>query len=501
MTRAALAIVTAFAAIFATAETNRTATENWTRNRIGEATNATLQAAKDYADAHGGDVQSVNGKTGTVVLAAADVHALPDTYTPPAETDPTVPDWAKADTPPEGMTANAAVLTNGALKTKSGTAITAANVGAASKADIDKATNAVPRIVMGDLEVRADLTAKVVPEHAGEWVPSQTIPSEHPIVDDKMYISVVYEEQLGEWITNRGRWDGESWVDDGLVLMLGDYTNPEATELTFPDGTPTRRVPSTRETKLATTNDLTTAISTNNPAFVSAVRDTPPGTGTPWGEYGTVGAALAGLVALVALMAKRTAFAAEYNESQAYAVGDIVWHDGKIYQCKTAIATGGEAWTDAHWNGPMKLSDFFQNSNSLLVGTIDGQTKASASEITGDTIALPDGGVVSASSSAPAITFGTARQTNGLRFCELYITNPDTTTDGAIVSISGKVYSDVSLTDLPKLEKGATYYFTFAEFKVTQETVEGETVNVSHWKVSKQKLDATNGEIPTPTAA
>ena len=131
---------------------------------------------------------------------------------------------------------------------------------------------------------------------------------------------------------------------------------------------------------------------------------------------------------------------------------------------------------------------------------IDNRTKASASAITGDALTLPDGGVVSASSSAPTITFGTARQ-DGLRFCELYLTNPDAAADGAIVSISGKVYSDISLTDLPKLEKGATYYFTFAEFKVTQETVEGETVSVSHWKVSKQKLDAMGGDIPTPTAA
>ena len=131
---------------------------------------------------------------------------------------------------------------------------------------------------------------------------------------------------------------------------------------------------------------------------------------------------------------------------------------------------------------------------------IDNRTKASASAITGDALTLPDGGVVSASSSAPTITFGTARQ-DGLRFCELYITNPDTAADGAIVSISGKIYSDISLAELPKLEKGATYYFTFAEFKVTQETVEGETVSVSHWKVSKQKLDATGGDIPTPTAA
>lgn len=80
MTRATLAIVAAFAAIFATAETNRTATENWTRNRIGEATNATLQAAKEYADAHGGDVQSVNGKTGAVQLDYDDVGAWNGQY-------------------------------------------------------------------------------------------------------------------------------------------------------------------------------------------------------------------------------------------------------------------------------------------------------------------------------------------------------------------------------------------------------------------------------------
>ena len=45
MTRAALAIVAVFASIFATAETNRTATENWTRNRIAAATNGLATAA------------------------------------------------------------------------------------------------------------------------------------------------------------------------------------------------------------------------------------------------------------------------------------------------------------------------------------------------------------------------------------------------------------------------------------------------------------------------
>ena len=55
------------------------------------------------------------------------------------ETDPTVPGWAKAENPPEGMTDNAAVLTNGVLQTKGGTAITAGNVGAATPGQVQTA--------------------------------------------------------------------------------------------------------------------------------------------------------------------------------------------------------------------------------------------------------------------------------------------------------------------------------------------------------------------------
>lgn len=38
----------------------------------------------------------------------------------------------------------------------------------------------------------------------------------------------------------------------------------------------------------------------------------------------------------------------EYSSSATYAVGDYVLHDGKLYICKTAIATA-EEWTAAHW--------------------------------------------------------------------------------------------------------------------------------------------------------
>lgn len=75
---------------------------------------------------------------GRVAEAASTFRAINEAKNR-AETDPTVPSWAKAENPPDGMTPNAAVLTNGTLKTKSGTAITAAHVGAGSATDTQTA--------------------------------------------------------------------------------------------------------------------------------------------------------------------------------------------------------------------------------------------------------------------------------------------------------------------------------------------------------------------------
>lgn len=41
--------------------------------------------------------------------------------------------------------------------------------------------------------------------------------------------------------------------------------------------------------------------------------------------------------------------APEYSASATYAVGDFCTHEGKIYSCNTAIASG-EAWNAAHWD-------------------------------------------------------------------------------------------------------------------------------------------------------
>lgn len=64
--------------------------------------------------------------------------------------------------------------------------------------------------------------------------------------------------------------------------------------------------------------------------------------------------------------------APEYSATSAYSVGSIVYHDGSIYQCKTAIADGGEAWNAEKWE-LRKLDNFFTNSNSLLTATIDAE--------------------------------------------------------------------------------------------------------------------------------
>ena len=70
--------------------------------------------------------------------------------------------------------------------------------------------------------------------------------------------------------------------------------------------------------------------------------------------------------------ANSSALAPVYDATSAYSVGAIVYHDGNIYQCKTAIAEGGEAWNAEHWE-LRKLDGFFTESNSLLTGTIDAE--------------------------------------------------------------------------------------------------------------------------------
>src|SRR5690606_15938433 len=56
------------------------------------------------AGAGGGAVASVNGQTGEVELTAADVNALPDSYTPPSELPISVPGDVTATGTPSATT-------------------------------------------------------------------------------------------------------------------------------------------------------------------------------------------------------------------------------------------------------------------------------------------------------------------------------------------------------------------------------------------------------------
>lgn len=68
--------------------------------------------------------------------------------------------------------------------------------------------------------------------------------------------------------------------------------------------------------------------------------------------------------------ATMASLAPKYSPSSAYAVGSFVYHDYNIYQCKTAIPEGGEAWNASKWN-LRKLDDFFTESNSLLTSRVN----------------------------------------------------------------------------------------------------------------------------------
>ena len=74
MTRSTLAIIAVFASIFATAETNRTATENWTRNRIAAATNGLATVAYVESKADKATTLEGYGITNAATKTEFDVH-------------------------------------------------------------------------------------------------------------------------------------------------------------------------------------------------------------------------------------------------------------------------------------------------------------------------------------------------------------------------------------------------------------------------------------------
>lgn len=53
----------------------------------------------------------------------------------------------------------------------------------------------------------------------------------------------------------------------------------------------------------------------------------------------------------------------EYDATATYAVGDVCIHDGKLYQCNTAI-NAAEEWTAAHWT-EIQVTELFRMENII----------------------------------------------------------------------------------------------------------------------------------------
>jgi hypothetical protein len=85
----------------------------------------------------------------------------------------------------------------------------------------------------------------------------------------------------------------------------------------------------------------------------------------------------------------RANFAAEYSTSSAYAVGAFCTHAGILYQCNTAIGSGGEAWTAAHWT-QISAGDAIV-ANTQAIATLNGnKTNYSSTTISSYAYTEPD---------------------------------------------------------------------------------------------------------------
>lgn len=47
----------------------------------------------------------------------------------------------------------------------------------------------------------------------------------------------------------------------------------------------------------------------------------------------------------------------DYDATASYAVGDYCLHDGDLYKCNTAIASGGETWDATHWTATQIMEE------------------------------------------------------------------------------------------------------------------------------------------------
>ena len=108
----------------------------------------------------------------------------------------------------------------------------------------------------------------------------------------------------------------------------------------------------------------------------------------------------------------RANFAAEYSASSAYAVGAFCTHNGILYQCNTAIGSGGEAWTSGHWT-QISAGDAIV-TNSQAIATLDSKLAYDWNSFTNYVSSLETGanGIITRFGRMRSISFQGAARTH-----------------------------------------------------------------------------------------
>ena len=81
-----------------------------------------------------------------------------------------------------------------------------------------------------------------------------------------------------------------------------------------------------------------------------------------------------------------------FDSTAEYALGDVCSYNGKVYKCTTAIASGGETWTAAHWTevsaGPYipegRIGDLVVGVSNNYAPEVEGTPTPTAAEISFD---------------------------------------------------------------------------------------------------------------------
>lgn len=96
-----------------------------------------------------------------------------------------------------------------------------------------------------------------------------------------------------------------------------------------------------------------------------------------------------GVVMQIVDGAARDMIAAEYDETESYAVGDYCIYNDHYYKCNTAIPSGGETWDATHWDATTLGAEDREIKQSLSdLATVDTGDSPSILNVN-DTFQIP----------------------------------------------------------------------------------------------------------------